>query len=727
MKKIKLAFLWHHHQPLYKNPSTGIYELPWVKLHATKDYFDTVAILDEFPKIKATFNLVPSLIEQIEEYASGTAKDLFTDITLKPATELSKDDKVFLLYNFFMANWKTMVLPNKRYKELLEKRGKNTSKETLKRVQAYFSSAEFRDLQVWFNLSWMDPYWKNNDELIKILYKKGRDFTEEEKNALVKKQNEICAKIIGKYKEVQDRGQIEVSTTPYFHPILPLLCDTNSARIATPDITLPVKRFSQKDDAQSQITLAIDIYEKYFGKKPLGMWPAEGSVSEEVVPLFANSGVHWIATDEEILYKTLSQQHTEKNKLLYKPYKVKIVNSEVDIIFRDRSLSDAIGFVYSKWNAESAVNDFIAKLHSIKNSTPDNEEPFVAVILDGENCWEHYANDGWDFLRKLYSALSTDPEVETVTIGKYLQNKKNKDTLPKLFAGSWIRGNFGVWIGHNEDNTAWQYLYDARKCLGKVAQSNPQITSTEKYKSAMRSIYAAEGSDWNWWFGDEHTSENDEIFDRLFREHLIDVYIKLGQIVPDYLHKPIKDAQSRKPTLEPVDLITPKIDGIVTNYFEWLAAGYYEVGHTGGSMHQVETLIRSFYYGFDLEKLYIRIDTKYKLSAKENENVSFEIDFKSPSFTKAFFELKSGGNVENFGLITLIKEQKNEKLTEISAKNIIELAIPLNKLIIEKTQERIEFCIRIYRNGLIIESWPLGGTVTLPASAEDFKLKSWSV
>ena len=727
MKKLKLAFLWHHHQPLYKNPSTGIYELPWVKLHATKDYFDTVAILDEFPKIKATFNLVPSLIEQIEEYASGTARDLFTDMTLKPATELSEDDKVFLLYNFFMANWETMVLPNIRYKELLEKRGKNTSKEVLKRVQTYFTSAEFRDLQVWFNLSWMDPYWKINDELIKKLYEKGRDFSEEEKYALVEKQNEICAKIIGKYKEVQDRGQIEVSTTPYFHPILPLLYDTNNARMATPDIVLPLKRFSQKDDAQDQIKLATDIYEKYFDKKPIGMWPAEGSVCSEVVPLFANAGIKWIATDEEILYKTLGQPQTEKNKLLYKPYKVKFEKSEIDIIFRDRAISDAIGFVYSKWNAESAVNDFMSKLHSIMDSTPNNDEPFVAVILDGENCWEHYANDGWDFLRKLYSALSNDESIETVTIGKYLQNKKNKDVLTKLFAGSWIRGNFGVWIGHGEDNTAWQYLFEARKHVEEAAQSNPKITTTDNYKSAMRSIYAAEGSDWNWWFGDDHSSDNDEIFDRLFREHLIDVYVKLDISIPDYLYKPIKGTQGRKPTLEPVDLITPKIDGIVTNYFEWLAAGYYEVGHTGGSMHQVETLIRSFYYGLDFDKLYIRIDTNYKLSAKENEGLSFEIDFKSPAFTKALFKIENGGNIENFELNVPTNQINNEKLTEIAAQKVIELAIPLSKLIESKSQESIEFCIIIYKNGSIVESWPLGGTVTLPASAEDFKLKSWTV
>ncbi|MHB9155280.1 MAG: hypothetical protein ACYC5N_06245, partial [Endomicrobiales bacterium] len=315
MNKVYLAFLWHQHQPMYKNPTTGVYELPWVRLHATKDYYDTAAVLDEFPDIKSNFNLVPSLLTQLDEYAQGLARDKYLDLTLKRAEDLNQDERVFILHNFFMANWDTMIFPYPRYAQLLEKRGRQAAADELKRVQGYFKPAELRDLQVWFNLSWMDPYWKEKDAVVKALYEKGRDFTEEEKQALVKKQLEICGKIVGKYRELQDRGQIDVTVTPFYHPILPLLCDTNNALGSTPQIALPQKRFQHRDDARMQVQKAIDYYQRCFGRPPKGMWPAEGSVAEDVVPIFADAGVQWVATDEEILFRTCPELNGSRRSL----------------------------------------------------------------------------------------------------------------------------------------------------------------------------------------------------------------------------------------------------------------------------------------------------------------------------------------------------------------------------------------------------------------------------
>ncbi len=250
MKKIHLAFLWHQHQPVYKNPSTGVYELPWVRLHATKDYYDMAEILENFPKIKVNFNLVPSLLVQLEDYAKGTAHDKYLDLTLKDAAEITEEEKIFILHNFFMANWETMVFPHNRYHQLLEKRGRQTSQEELKRILSYFTITDMRDLQVWFNLAWMDPYWRKADPLVKSLFDKGRDFSEQEKDLLIQKQREICGKVVEKHKSLQDRGRIEITTTPFYHPILPLLCDTNKGSESFPGINLPKKRFQHPEDAK---------------------------------------------------------------------------------------------------------------------------------------------------------------------------------------------------------------------------------------------------------------------------------------------------------------------------------------------------------------------------------------------------------------------------------------------------------------------------------------------
>ena len=388
MKKVYLAFLWHQHQPIYKNPLNNVYELPWVRLHATKDYYDMAAILEDYPKIKSNINLVPSLLVQLDEYARGEAKDKFLDLTLKPALELSEEDKIFILMNFFMANWETMVFPNNRYYQLLEKRGKQTSETDIKRILNYFKDNDMRDLQVWFNLSWFDPYWRKNDGFINELYIKGRDFTEDEKRKLIEKQLQICGMIAAKHKELQDKGQIEVSVTPFYHPILPLLCDTNNALDATPHIVLPERRFAHKDDAQWHVNNAVTYYENIFGKRPSGMWPSEGSVSNEVVSLAAGNGIKWLATDEAILFGSYKPS-SQNRQYLFRPYTVNINGNIVNMIFRDHGLSDSIGFVYSKWNPDDAVRDFIDKVKNIGNYVGDSYEyPLVSVILDGENCWE---------------------------------------------------------------------------------------------------------------------------------------------------------------------------------------------------------------------------------------------------------------------------------------------------------------------------------------------------
>jgi len=744
-RKIYLAFLWHQHQPVYRETPVGQtpseYTMPWVRLHATKDYYDMVAILDEFPKIKGNFNLVPSLLVQLEEYANGTATDKVLKMTLKPASELTPEDKVYILYNFFMANWGTMVEPYPRYRELLNKRGKYISFNELNRIQNYFREQELRDLQVWFNLAWIDPYWRWHDNFIADLFKKGKNFTEEEKIKLIEKQREICGKVVSKYKEAQEKGQIEVSVTPFYHPILPLIYNTEIAKISMPDVHLP-RKFSKPEDAKLQIQKAIEYYEKIFGRKPQGMWPSEGSVSEDIAILISEAGINWIATDEDILFNTIRMQQSMTIKtprqILYQPYKIEKTTQDgttrsLNIIFRDRALSDSIGFMYARWNPDDAVNDFMSKLKQICSYfQPEKPHCFVPVILDGENCWEYYPNDGWDFLRKLYTEISNNPNIETVTISEYLKKFPPEITLRHLFPGSWINSNFGIWIGHPEDNLAWEYLNQTREFLENYIEKHPEKKESQEYKNAFEEMLIAEGSDWCWWYGEDHTSGQDDVFDYLFRKHLMNVYTILGEKIPDELYLAIKGKFKKKVTFyEPKDFIQPVIDGKVTNYFEWLSSGSYSAEISGSALHRTEKMIKEFYYGFDMNNLYFRIDIHENDFAIED--FLFNVLFLQPDNKK--ISIRLGQNIEFF-----LKDEKGEKDLKTGAfgcqvafKKILEFSVPFDLLEI-KINDPIEFVItveKIIQNketsvSYEIERWPYQDSIKLVRPTEEFSAKSWT-
>ncbi|MBD3233759.1 MAG: hypothetical protein GF315_08550, partial [candidate division Zixibacteria bacterium] len=438
------------HQPYYRNLKDLHFQMPWVRLHGIKDYYDMVAILDEFPDIKQTFNLVPSLIEQIEEYVSGNASDSHLELSRKAPHELKDTEKNKILKQFFSAHFPTLIQPYTRYRKLHEKMPSGITA---------FSDQDFLDLQVWSNLTWFDPIFKKEPFLAGLIKKEER-YTEDEKQKLLDRQIEILADIIPKYKELQQRGQVEVSVTPFYHPILPLLCDSDIAKESDPGIKLPKQRFSHPEDAETQVQAAIEFYEKRFGQKPLGMWPSEGSVSQAIIPIIAKSGIKWIATDEEVLALSLgkSPDRNDNNNVstsgdLYYPYKVSQDDYELSVIFRDHVLSDRLGFVYANWNPEDAADDFIDKLMGIKAHLDriGSKGRLAPVILDGENAWEYYVNDGHDFLRQLYRKISDHPEIETTTVAEYIRNAKKPRNIKKLHPGSWINHNFNIWIGHEED------------------------------------------------------------------------------------------------------------------------------------------------------------------------------------------------------------------------------------------------------------------------------------
>jgi alpha-amylase/alpha-mannosidase (GH57 family) len=729
---LSIAFVWHMHQPYYKDDVTGSYILPWVRMHGIKDYYDMPALLTDFPDIHQTFNLVPSLLKQVQDYVQNDATDTFLTLTLKPATELDQDDKLFLLKNFFMANWDTMIKPYAAYSHLLDRRGYSVSPNELRNATRYYTTQDFRDLQVWFNLTWFDPLFKNNDPFLRGMVMKGSGFTENEKALLVKKQREVMALIIPEYKRLAENGRIELTTTPFYHPILPLLYDTDLAKVAVPDIQLPINRFAHPEDAKAQVREAMAYHEKLFGSRPVGMWPAEGSVAEEIIPLFSEAGIKWIGTDEGVLARSLGI-HFERDfagimknpEALYKPYLAGKDGQRVSIVFRDHTLSDLVGFVYSKWDYKNAVNDLIDRLHRVRRSIADGPH-LVSIILDGENAWEYYQNDGRDFFLYLYERLSKEQGLRCVTVGEYLKENPAQATIERLHAGSWINANYRVWIGHEEDNRAWDLLALTREALTDYATRNGH---SGKLAQAWEEIYIAEGSDWCWWYGDDHYSENDEEFDLLFRTHLMNVYRIIGLDVPDELQISIlREDRHALPTVELTAFIAPTIDGQVTNYFEWLPAGFYDVSQGGGAMHRAASIITHIYYGFDLKNMFVRLDPSGSLKDEKVVDLAFFINFLNPKSFDA--EVRIVPQERRVSAALFQGENGDRKqvavINTVAANEIIELALPFELLGV-KPNEEVQIFVTVERDGSEVEKWPYRGYIQFKVPTEDFEATMWQV
>lgn len=493
--------------------------MPWVRLHGVKDYLDMVKILEKFPLVRQTFNLVPSLLEQIEHYNNQTVKDKFLELSRKPVNELTAQDKNFILSNFFSIFKERVIAVHPRYYELYFKRER----------KAEFSDQDYLDLQVWFNLAWIDPMFRENYPELKALTTKARFFTEEEKQAVLNKQSEILKEIIPEYKKFIQSGQIEVTLSPFYHPILPLLYNTNIAKEADKKTILPKIKFSWPQDAKEQIIEALKFYESGFAAKASGMWPSEEAVSEHIVPLFIQSGINWIVADEAILFSSLKKKRRD-TQALYQPHLLKRKDGELNIVFRDRNLSDLLGFVYHSWRAEDAVNDLMKHLKNISQAFSD-QDILVTIAMDGENAWEYYANDGHDFLESLYKRLSEADFLKTTTIKDYLALHPPKSEIKHLAAGSWIYAQFGKWIGNPAKVAAWECLAKARE---EFESLKPQLVGPQLDLS-VKQLSICEGSDWFWWYGEDYSGE----FDKLFRMHLTNLYKIMGKDTPEYLKKPI--------------------------------------------------------------------------------------------------------------------------------------------------------------------------------------------
>jgi alpha-amylase/alpha-mannosidase (GH57 family) len=716
-----IAFLWHMHQPFYKDPFTGLYRLPWVRLHGTKDYLDMVEILADFPEIKQTFNFTPSLLEQITDYTEHQARDRYLAVSLKRASELDIDDRTFILENFFLANWDHMIKPFPRYFELLMKRGSHLISSELKRMASYFSVQDFLDLQVLFNLCWIDPMYRKADPFLKMLVDKGRYFHEEEKGLLLEKQLTLLKEIIPRYRQMVADKHIELSVSPFYHPILPLLCDSNVARVALPEIILPKKRFAHPEDARNQIRMGIEYFEKIFGYHPVGMWPSEGSVSEDVLKLVSREGIRWIATDEDILSISLgrslrdSSRNVLDSRSLYSPH----LYEDVSIVFRDHSLSDLIGFEYARWDPRRAAEDLIAKLIHIWRSVPKDRPHLVSVILDGENAWEYYRNDGHDFLRYLYEGLSKEERLKTAMVSEYLNIHGPGNPLERIHPGSWIYANFAVWIGHEEDNTAWDYLSETRDDLRNFQEMNPDRHLSDAWKA----LHIAEGSDWNWWYGDDHATENQKDFDELFRLYLMKVYREIDKEIPSHLFSPVlKEDRSVAPSVTMRGFIEPRIDGIVTSYYEWYQGARLDTRKAGGSMHKSESIVSTVYYGFNKDSLFLRLDSMMPFR-ELTEDMKLSIDVTKPLQSRILIVMKPSLHAE------LLRKYENgwskiQDIPDVAIDDIFEMEIRFSALQAGEKDE-ISFSVSVLKNGEEMERCPFRGHITFTVPTPDFEAMMW--
>ena len=722
MSRVHLMMLWHMHQPQYRDPSTGRYVLPWTRLHATKDYWGMVRILEEFPRVHATFNFVPLLAAQIEEYASGNFREPWYDIVFAAAEALRPEQKREALERAFHVN-ENFLQRWPRYGELRDM----VQSGGIEACVGRFSARDWRDLQALSQLAWMDEEYLTNDPVVGALAVKGRDFSEDDKAALREKQHELLTLVLPEYRRASEQGQIEVSTTPYYHPILPLLCDTDIARVANPHTPLPHPAFRYPEDAREHLTRARALHERVFGRVPAGLWPSEGSVSDEALEIAMGLGFRWFATDEGVLGRTRNigfwrdaSGYPENGPELYTPWRLRRGQGEMTGFFRDHYLSDLVGFVYSRMEPEAAAEDLHRRIRAIGDREPPGRTATVSLILDGENAWEFYPRNGREFLRAFYSRIQNDPEIHALTASEAMEAMPGRPSLQGIFPASWISANFDVWIGDQEDVRAWDLLRNAREAYTRATQRAGQGLPSDpaELARAYESILAAEGSDWTWWYGPQHASSNDAEFDALFRKHLTEVYAALGEQAPSALSHPIKRAPERARREPPLAYLDVRIDGRESNYFEWLGAGFYAAERQSSAMHGRVFAFGDFFYGFGPEKLFLRIDPIAETMA---EMPDFELritlwDSRETRITLLVEKSALKGCVVEHGGTCLLRP---ESVVQAAYGKIFEVSVARELF---DVHDRRELLLRIALNeaGLPIDVLPSEGMLPIALGEDNF-------
>jgi alpha-amylase/alpha-mannosidase (GH57 family) len=733
---IRLALVWHMHQPSYRDAVSGEFLLPWARLHATKDYADMAALLGRYPRVHATFNLTPILLEQLEEIASG-ASDRWLTIARRPAESLSEEERAFVLTRFFDVHRERMLDTHPPYRAL-----EREAREALARDSGRSASARLlRDLSVWFHLAWVDPGYRD-EEPMRGLLRRGSGFNEAEKTALLDWGVALAGRVAGEYRALAAAGQVELTTSAYHHPILPLVLDTEAPREVSTSMFLPSPPFRAPEDAAVHVRRARDTHSKRFGSAPFGTWPPEGAVNDAALALLAAEGFRWAASDETVLAAALGARDgalREWPAALYRPYRVETKAGPIDMVFRDRRLSDLVGFTYGHWGAEDAAKDFVrhvraagAEAMKVRGVGPAGA-PIVTVILDGENCWEHYAEDGHPFLNALYAEITAAPDILAVTVREALEQVPARERITHVPVGSWIRSDLAIWAGHPDKNRAWEELGRARAAVAAAGSRSAEAAAAAT--NAMEEIYAAEASDWFWWYGDDHPSAHRAEIDRLFRSRLITAYRAVGLEEPASLRSSLReDAAAARPAGwaagRPTPWVWPQLDGDVTDFFEWRDAMSYDAGSGTGAMHRVDVRIRALRWGTDGSAFHLRVD--WAEGAGLGDGETLEIAFEAEEGRTRVARVSTRGGLRGVtewaaeaGLPPHAEEGGAATSGRYAIGRVVEISIPFERCGAAPGRP-LHFRVTLSREGNPVDQVPVSGWLglTIPTAAID--LVSWS-
>ncbi|WP_018290953.1 glycoside hydrolase family 57 protein [Verrucomicrobium sp. 3C] len=719
---MNVVLLWHMHQPDYVDRQNGKARTPWVRLHAVHSYLDMIEMVERFPTLKVAFNFTPVLVEQLVEIGAGEVIDDCEAWSRIQSENLTQGEKEKILEHFFRANFDTLIRPLPRFWELLNQRGRIVDFQNLAEVTNLFSAQDYRDLQTLYNLAWCGFAAYQTYPLLQELRAQGRDFTEDQKSQLLDLHREIVRTVLSRYRAAIERGQIEMTTSPYCHPILPLLLDTNLARRSMPHVNLP-PQFSAPEDVRSHLALAQEMMREVFGAPARGLWPSEGSVAPELIPFFRDAGFDYFFTDEAILFRSFELDPHWRGRgvdhmVLFQGWRVSWGGATVSALFRERPLSDFVGFQASQNPPDQAAN-FL--LHHFENicQVATSEEAAILIALDGENAWEAFPDGGERFLSSLYQGLTTHSRLRTVRPGDYFDAYRPKVELGALHTGSWINADFDIWIGDSEENRAWEWLGRTRQFLRRIGED--RILPAEKVAAAMRSLYAAEGSDWFWWYGPDFSTDSDLLFDEIFRTHLRNVYLALGFSPPPYLDFPICAPAAPTPYTIPRLYLHPQLTGRLENFFDWVGAGTLDALVQQTAMFQANRLGQKLYFGFDEEHFYLRLDL-----AGAPEEV--EVEFLSPHIRRVIASVLPNGSWKvrtehsDDAVLFSVADERGAAAWE----DFFVLMVPVGALGWQE-KDPVSFFVRLLRERLALERYPERGTIDFCFPSKDFEARQWFV
>jgi alpha-amylase/alpha-mannosidase (GH57 family) len=694
----QLAIVFHFHQPHYVDEGSGRVLLPWVRLHAVKGYYDVPWVLERRPELRLTLNLTPVLLLQLQRYAGGLGvPDVWEQVARIPPADLSGPERAFLVRNFFSIQpARVRELP--RYRELYEKRA--PYQEAPERAAEIFSEADLGDLQALFNLAWMGFGARADEPLVRELLERGAGYTQGERESLLDLQRTLAARALEKIRILAASGQVEISTSPLFHPILPLLHDTDVARRVSPDRP-PPPRFAHPEDVDFQLERSTGLVERALGVRPVGLWPSEGSVSPEILPAIERAGFRWLASDEDVLLKSLPPARHPR-AALYRPYRAE----GLSIVFRDRTLSDSIGFQYQHWDPRDAADDFAGRLRRI--GAEARARPLVTVVCDGENPWESYPDGGRGFLEGLADRLgAVDGGARALTMSEAVAAAGEPAPLASLGAGSWIRGTFEIWSGKPPKNAAWGLLGRTRAQVS--LPDGADLEADDALGKGLRSLAAAEGSDWFWWYDDDFVSAHKDIFDWLFRRHQANALSLAGDARPEHLQASLLGPLERGAWHERQRMrVEPEVDGRISRAFEWEGSSYYAAPALDPLLRARVPPLAGFRYAFDEETLYLRYDYA---SDPVTEGSGLDVVWRV-SFGEEFFVAHPFRGAEGAPLVRRGREGSGRPAGRVAQGEICEIALRREDLEVPAAGEGT-LDLEIARNGRALLTLPFLTTLTI--------------